>query len=153
MWGSREICYLLLQMVAARLCASIALISTRKLVVDLHKVGTCPVLVKRCAILMHISVWGPGRNILCFFSRFLYRAVFFCLHFHCYFVSLDLYSLLFCIKMKSETQNIYNFVWRKKKNVKQKKVRKWKLFFIVLAKMQHQEKRLMVTKILSFLHL
>lgn len=43
--------------------------------------------------------------------------------------------------MKSETQNIYNFVWRKKKNVKQKKVRKWKLFFIVLAKKQRQEKK------------
>lgn len=94
---SREICYLLFQVAAARLCASIALISTRKLVVDLHKVGTCSVLVKCCVIWMHISGWGPGRNILCFSSCFQCRDVF-CLHFHCCFVSLDLYSLLFCTK-------------------------------------------------------
>lgn len=39
--------------------------------------------------------------------------------------------------MKSETQNIYNFCM-KKKNVKQK-VRKWKLFFIVLGKKRRQD--------------
>lgn len=44
--------------------------------------------------------------------------------------------------MKSETQNIYNFCMeKKKKNVNHKKVRKWKLFFIVLAKMRRQEKK------------
>lgn len=85
---SSEICYLLLQAVAARLCASIALISTRKLVLDLHKVGTCPVLVKHCVILMHISVRGPGRNILCFFLPLF--SVQSC-------VFLPPFSLLFCL--------------------------------------------------------
>lgn len=102
-------------MAAARLCASIALISTRKLVLDLHKVGTCPVLVKHCVILMHISVWGPGRNILCFFFLpFSVQRCFSASISTVFFVSLDLYSLLFCIKMKSETQNIYNFCMKKK---------------------------------------
>lgn len=41
---------------------------------------------------------------------------------------------------------------KKEKNVKQKIVRKWKLFFIVLAKKWRQAKE-NVTKILSFLHL
>ena len=45
----------------------------------------------------------------------------------------------------------------KKKNVQHKKVRKWKLFFIVLAKKWRQEKKqtknIHVTKSLSFLHL
>lgn len=40
--------------------------------------------------------------------------------------------------MKSETQNIYNFCMEKKEECKKKKekrnMRKWKLFFIVLAK-------------------
>lgn len=38
--------------------------------------------------------WGPARNILCFLSPFLNAEMSsFCLHFHCCFVSLDLYSL------------------------------------------------------------
>lgn len=53
---------------------------------------------------------------------------FFCPHFHCCFVSLDLYSLLFCTKMKQK-QNIYNFCMEKKKE----ECTKTKLFFIVLA--------------------
>lgn len=83
----------------------------------------------------------------------------FCLHFHCYFVSLDLYSLSFCIKMKSETQNIYNFCMEKKKeecktHTHTKSEKLWKLFFIVLAEKRRQEKKKRnVTKILSFLHL
>lgn len=46
-----------------------------------------------------------------------------------------LYSLLFCIKMKSETQNIYNFCMdrKKRKNVKAKNI------FIVLAMKRCQE--------------
>lgn len=97
----RQICYSLFHAVAARLCASIALISTRKLVLDVHKVGTRPLLVKH-VISMHIRVWGPGRNILCFSLPFsVQRCCFSASIFTVVFVTLDLYSLLFCIKMKS----------------------------------------------------
>lgn len=58
--------------------------------------------------------------------------------------------------MKSETQNIYNFCMEKKKekNVKQKNMRKWKLFFIVLAKEEAPgKKKSSQKKYRHFLHL
>lgn len=88
---------------------------------DLCKVGP---LVKR--YLDAYQCLRAGRNILCFFTPFRCRDVGLCLHFHCCFVSLDLCSFVvffFCIKLKSETQNIYNFCMEKKKECKTPK--KW----------------------------
>lgn len=59
---------------------------------------------------IYVTVFVP--YLICIVSRFFF--------------------FFFCIKMKSETQNIYNFSMERK-NVKET-IRKWKLFFIVLAK-------------------
>lgn len=100
--------YLLPRVVAARRCAPIALKSARKWVED------CSGLVTRWVVCVR-----PGSSVLCFFSpRFQFRNVFFSASIY----TLDLCSLLFCTKMKSETQNIYNFCMEKKKKCKEKEM-------------------------------
>lgn len=92
------------------------------------KVGTYPVFVNHCVIRMHIMVlraWQEQTVLFLpyhhhhhhFFSFFLCRYVF-CLHFHCFSVRFDLYSLLFCIK--KVRHKIFIIFVRRKRECKEK---------------------------------
>lgn len=70
-----------------------------------------------------------------------------------YVVLLFFFGFFFCIKLKSETQNIYNFCIEKKKNVKPKKSEKMEIIFYCVGKEVVSGKKKMLQKILSFLHL